>query len=55
MTCRVLKNCLNNNPIWNMLVPEAEFWSDTVTADEIRIGGYFAQASGDIDMESDGK
>ncbi|SAM02403.1 hypothetical protein [Absidia glauca] len=27
--------------------------NDTVTADEIRIGGYFSQASGDIDMKSD--
>ncbi|KAI8335064.1 muts domain V-domain-containing protein [Chlamydoabsidia padenii] len=50
-TTRLLKNCLIN-PYWNMLIPETEFWDGEVTADEIRIGGYFNEESSDIDMES---
>ncbi|KAG0167716.1 DNA mismatch repair protein msh6 [Apophysomyces sp. BC1034] len=47
-TRRILKNGLNN-PIWNMLAPEKEFWDALTTEDEIRIGGYFGE---DTDMDS---
>ncbi|KAF7722208.1 DNA mismatch repair protein msh6 [Apophysomyces ossiformis] len=47
-TRRMLKNSLNN-PIWNMLAPEKEFWDAMTTEDEIRIGGYFGE---DVDMDS---
>ncbi|KAI8098718.1 muts domain V-domain-containing protein [Halteromyces radiatus] len=50
-TSRILKNCLNN-PIWNMLIPESEFWDDRVTADEIRIGAYFTQGNSNDDLDS---
>ncbi|KAI8377990.1 muts domain V-domain-containing protein [Radiomyces spectabilis] len=39
-TRRILKNTLDS-PIWNMLMPDIEFWDARTTADEIRIAGYF--------------
>ncbi|KAI9490449.1 muts domain V-domain-containing protein [Zychaea mexicana] len=47
-TLRVLKNTLSE-VLWNQLKPEAEFWNDVRTIDEIRITGYFGD---DMDDES---
>jgi DNA mismatch repair protein MSH6 len=41
-TVRLLKNTLSE-PLWNMLIPEKEFWSCITTQDEVRIKGYFGQ------------
>lgn len=41
-TTRILKSLLNE-PLWNMLIPEAEFWSATITEDELTFGDYFGE------------
>ncbi|KAI8886290.1 DNA mismatch repair protein Msh6 [Backusella circina FSU 941] len=41
-TTRLLKNSLSE-PLWNMLIPEREFWSSMTTQDELRIRGYFGE------------
>ncbi|KAI7900009.1 muts domain V-domain-containing protein [Cokeromyces recurvatus] len=39
-TTRMLKSILNE-PLWNKLQPETEFWDARITEDEININGYF--------------
>ncbi|GAN01573.1 DNA mismatch repair protein Msh6 [Mucor ambiguus] len=39
-TTRLLKNILNE-PLWNMLKPDTEFWDARITEDEISIHEYF--------------
>ncbi|KAI9301123.1 muts domain V-domain-containing protein [Cunninghamella echinulata] len=46
---RILKNSIND-PIWNMLDPDTEFWNERVTEDEIRIGGYFSEEDTDMGL-----
>ncbi|KAI8073459.1 muts domain V-domain-containing protein [Gilbertella persicaria] len=40
MTTRLLKSILND-PLWNMLIPEQEFWDARVTEDELNFSAYF--------------
>ncbi|GAA5799547.1 hypothetical protein HPULCUR_004963 [Helicostylum pulchrum] len=42
-TTRLLKSLLNS-PLWNMLIPEAEFWDDRVTKDELECNEYWTEA-----------
>ncbi|CEI93954.1 Putative DNA mismatch repair protein msh6 [Rhizopus microsporus] len=39
-TMQLIKSTVND-PLWNMLIPEREFWDDRTTEDEIRINEYF--------------
>ncbi|KAL9544155.1 hypothetical protein MBANPS3_007766 [Mucor bainieri] len=48
-TTRLLKRILNE-PLWNMLSPDTEFWDARITEDEISIHEYFG-AEGDLANE----
>lgn len=49
-TTRLLKSILNE-PLWNMLQPETEFWDARITEDEINIHEYFG-SEGEITNEA---
>ncbi|KAG2229179.1 hypothetical protein INT48_001749, partial [Thamnidium elegans] len=49
-TTRLLKSLLDS-PLWNMLIPESEFWDDRVTKDELKCNEYWTEAE-ENDKES---
>lgn len=44
---RILKNCLND-PLWNHMVPDVEYWDHQRTEDEIKINDYFGENTSDL-------
>ncbi|KAI8389422.1 muts domain V-domain-containing protein [Blakeslea trispora] len=43
-TTRLLKSILNE-PLWNMLMPETEFWDARMTEDELNFSDYFVESN----------
>lgn len=41
-TTRLLKSLLDE-PLWNMLIPDAEFWDSRVTQDELNCNNYWTE------------
>ncbi|KAJ8324765.1 DNA mismatch repair protein msh6 [Batrachochytrium dendrobatidis] len=50
-TMRILKNSLEN-PIFNFLLRDKEFWDEEVTMDELNRGGYFKDMASTLPNES---
>ncbi|EIE86449.1 hypothetical protein RO3G_11160 [Rhizopus delemar RA 99-880] len=50
-TIQMIKSTLNE-PLWNMVLPEREFWDDQTTEDEIKMNEYFGSDMTDNEQNS---
>ncbi|KAG1456250.1 hypothetical protein G6F56_006874 [Rhizopus delemar] len=48
-TLQIIKATLNE-PLWNMVLPEREFWDDQTTEDELKINNYFGSDMNEEDQ-----
>ncbi|KAI9280014.1 muts domain V-domain-containing protein [Sporodiniella umbellata] len=50
-TLKLIKMTLNE-PIWNMVLPETEFWDEQTTEDELKMNNYFGSSMTDEEQNT---